>query len=161
MSPLVWDLGHIAAYEDLWLAHRHRGPPDAAPDLAEVYDAFETPRAVGASCRCWPEARQYMDAVRGRTLDVLDRRFGDGIHEMVLRHEHQHNETMLQTLRLARLAAYRRGDPVARRRRHWRWPQAAWKRWRFPAARSPWARAAMASPSTTSARGTRPMSAAT
>ena len=22
MSPLVWDLGHIAAYEDLWLAHR-------------------------------------------------------------------------------------------------------------------------------------------
>ena len=25
MSPLVWDLGHIAAYEDLWLAHRHAG----------------------------------------------------------------------------------------------------------------------------------------
>ncbi len=22
MSPLAWDLGHIAAYEDLWLAHR-------------------------------------------------------------------------------------------------------------------------------------------
>ncbi len=25
MSPLVWDLGHIAAYEDLWLAHRVGG----------------------------------------------------------------------------------------------------------------------------------------
>ena len=25
MSPLAWDLGHIAAYEDLWLAHRHGG----------------------------------------------------------------------------------------------------------------------------------------
>ena len=25
MSPLVWDLAHIAAYEDLWLAHRHGG----------------------------------------------------------------------------------------------------------------------------------------
>ena len=25
MSPLVWDLGHIAAYEDLWLAHRLGG----------------------------------------------------------------------------------------------------------------------------------------
>ena len=23
MSPLVWDLAHIAAYEDLWLGHRH------------------------------------------------------------------------------------------------------------------------------------------
>nr|MBA3327967.1 DinB family protein [Solirubrobacterales bacterium] len=25
MSPLDWDLGHIAAYEDLWLVHRHGG----------------------------------------------------------------------------------------------------------------------------------------
>jgi iron(II)-dependent oxidoreductase len=31
MSPLVWDLGHIAAYEDLWLAHRHGGTRAAAP----------------------------------------------------------------------------------------------------------------------------------
>ena len=31
MSPLVWDLGHIAAYEDLWLAHRHGGHGAAAP----------------------------------------------------------------------------------------------------------------------------------
>ena len=25
MSPLAWDLGHIAAYEDLWLVHRFGG----------------------------------------------------------------------------------------------------------------------------------------
>ena len=46
MSPLVWDLGHIAAYEDLWLAHRHGGKALLRPDLADSYDAFETPRAV-------------------------------------------------------------------------------------------------------------------
>ena len=46
MSPLAWDLGHIAAYEDLWLAHRHAGLELLRPDLAGVYDAFETPRAV-------------------------------------------------------------------------------------------------------------------
>src|ERR1700689_1560208 len=45
MSPLVWDLGHIAAYEDLWLAHRHGGVSLLRPDLADLYDAFETPRA--------------------------------------------------------------------------------------------------------------------
>src|SRR5471030_969981 len=45
MSPLVWDLGHIAAYEDLWLAHRHGGLPLLHAELAEVYDAFETPRS--------------------------------------------------------------------------------------------------------------------
>src|SRR3954471_5520121 len=46
MSPLVWDLAHIAAYEDLWLCGRHGGRPLLHPDLAAMYDAFETPRAV-------------------------------------------------------------------------------------------------------------------
>src|SRR5258708_6035212 len=46
MSPLVWDLGHIAAYEDLWLAHRLGGIALLRPELAALYDAFETPRAV-------------------------------------------------------------------------------------------------------------------
>src|SRR4051812_49684336 len=45
MSPLAWDLGHIAAYEDLWVCHRAAGLPMLHPHLAEVYDAFETPRA--------------------------------------------------------------------------------------------------------------------
>jgi iron(II)-dependent oxidoreductase len=46
MSPLTWDLAHIAAYEDLWLCHRHGGRPLLHPELAATYDAFETPRAV-------------------------------------------------------------------------------------------------------------------
>src|SRR6266702_6637668 len=46
MSPLAWDLGHIAAYEDLWLAHRHGGLELLRGDLADAYDAFETPRSV-------------------------------------------------------------------------------------------------------------------
>src|SRR5438067_13887906 len=45
MSPLVWDLGHIAAFEDLWLCHRYAGLELLREDLAEIYDAFETPRA--------------------------------------------------------------------------------------------------------------------
>ena len=45
MSPLVWDLGHIAAYEDLWLDQRLAGLELLRADLAELYDAFETPRA--------------------------------------------------------------------------------------------------------------------
>ncbi len=45
MSPLVWDLAHIAAYEDLWLVHRYGERPLLRDDLADTYDAFETPRA--------------------------------------------------------------------------------------------------------------------
>src|ERR687888_1141889 len=46
MSPLVWDLAHIAAYEDLWAVHRLGGEPLLHEELAATYDAFETPRAV-------------------------------------------------------------------------------------------------------------------
>src|SRR5689334_1339095 len=51
MSPLVWDLAHIAAYEDLWLCGRHGGRPLLHPELAAMYDAFETPRAVRGGLR--------------------------------------------------------------------------------------------------------------
>jgi iron(II)-dependent oxidoreductase len=107
MSPLVWDLAHIAAYEDLWLAHRYGGLPLLRPDLAELYDAFETPRAVRGEVELLdPEqARAYLRDVRARSAQVLAQRgVGDGtIYELVLRHELQHSETMRQTLALAGL----------------------------------------------------------
>jgi iron(II)-dependent oxidoreductase len=110
MSPLVWDLGHIAAFEDLWLVHRDGDRPMLRPDLVDVYDAMETPRADrGELPFLGPQAaREYMDQVRACALELAERRgTGDGIlHELVVRHEQQHNETMLQTLQLARLRDY-------------------------------------------------------
>jgi iron(II)-dependent oxidoreductase len=104
MSPLVWDLGHIAAFEDLWLAHRGAGLSLLRPDLADVYDAFETPRAQRGDLPYLrrTEALGYLEQVReriaGLAIDPL-------LHELVLRHEQQHTETMLQTMELARLPA--------------------------------------------------------
>src|SRR5271154_2536313 len=107
MSPLAWDLGHIAAYEDLWLAHRHAEMPLLRPDLADLYDAFETPRAVRGEIEALgaDEARGYLQEVRARTADALrSRGVGDGfVCEMVVRHELQHSETMRQTLAIAGL----------------------------------------------------------
>lgn len=107
MSPLVWDLGHIAAYEDLWLAHRHGGLELLRPDLADCYDAFETPRAVRGEIEALgvADARAYLEEVSARTSEVISRRgLGDGVVcEMVLRHELQHSETMRQTLDIAGL----------------------------------------------------------
>src|SRR5919199_1537447 len=80
LSPLVWDLAHIAAYEDLWLVHRHA------------------------------ETLAYLDAVRERTLATLERCGPDPVlHEMVLRHELQHTETMRQALAIGGLLPP--GDP--------------------------------------------------
>jgi len=107
MSPLVWDLGHIAAFEDLWIVHRFGSEPLLHEELADVYDAFETPRAGRGELPFLrpPEAREYLLEVRERALDVIERQgIGDGvIAELILRHEQQHNETMLQTIQLAQL----------------------------------------------------------
>ncbi len=110
MSPLVWDLGHIAAFEDLWLVHRYGNRPLVREDLMDVYDAMETPRARRGELPFLrpSEARDYLDEVREQTLEVIDERgIGDGfLHELVLRHEQQHTETMLQTLQLAQLEGF-------------------------------------------------------
>jgi gamma-glutamyl hercynylcysteine S-oxide synthase len=101
MSPLAWDLGHVAAYEDLWLGHRVGGEPLLRPGLAELYDAFETPRAVRADLDFLrgEELRAYMAEVRERALRAPDGQ--EELVELVLRHELQHTETMLQAMALA------------------------------------------------------------
>src|SRR3954470_11682696 len=104
MSPLSWDLGHVAAYEDLWLNQRLAGRELLREDLAALYDAFETPRTVRGDLQFLrgAELREYMAAVRRRALEAP---VGDGeLHELVIRHELQHTETMLQAMTLAGIA---------------------------------------------------------
>jgi gamma-glutamyl hercynylcysteine S-oxide synthase len=105
MSPLVWDLGHIAAYEDLWCVHRLGGRPLLRPGFAAVYDAAETPRAVRAGVELLDHggALAYLAEVRERTLEVLGERGPHELHELVVRHELQHTETMRQALFLGGL----------------------------------------------------------
>ena len=107
MSPLVWDLGHIAAFEDLWLVHRFGGRPLLRDDLADVYDAFETPRAGRGDLPSCARPRRATTSPRSaRACAQRDRRsagVGDGADRTswCIRHEQQHNETMLQTMQLA------------------------------------------------------------
>jgi gamma-glutamyl hercynylcysteine S-oxide synthase len=106
MSPLVWDLAHIAAYEDLWLVHRFGGAPLLRPDLAARYDAFETPRTIRGEIELLDTAgaQEYLAAVRAHALALLDGRAADPVlHEMVVRHELQHTETMRQAMELGGL----------------------------------------------------------
>src|SRR3712207_5310521 len=105
MSPLVWDLGHIAAYEDLWAVHRLGREPLLRPDLAQLYDAFETPRPARAEMALpgYDESLDYLARVRERTVRVMERTGPHELHELVLRHELQHTETMRQALFLGSL----------------------------------------------------------
>jgi gamma-glutamyl hercynylcysteine S-oxide synthase len=107
LSPLVWDLAHLGQQEDLWLLRRGdaRRPGLLPPAVEALYDAFTHPRAVRDRLPLLPpvEARAFCHEVRGRVLDRLDA-LGDGDDPfdfaMVVSHEQQHDETMLQTLQI-------------------------------------------------------------
>src|SRR6266480_2737983 len=82
MSPLAWDLGHIAAYEDLWIAHRHAGLALLRPELMDAYDAFETPRSIRGEIEVLApaDAFAYLDAVRARAREAIATGgVGDGV----------------------------------------------------------------------------------
>jgi iron(II)-dependent oxidoreductase len=45
MSPILWDLGHIAAFEELWL-HQNMSGPIRFAEMPGTYNPFEHPRAT-------------------------------------------------------------------------------------------------------------------
>ncbi|HSK49683.1 MAG TPA: SUMF1/EgtB/PvdO family nonheme iron enzyme [Solirubrobacterales bacterium] len=113
LSPLAWDLGHIANFEELWLVQTIGGREPLHGDLGRLYDAIENPRKTRGELPILRDAelRSYMADVRERALEVLgeveigpdaeDPLLRDGfVYEMLLAHELQHHETMLQLLQL-------------------------------------------------------------
>ena len=115
LSPLAWDLAHIAAYEDLWLVQEHAGRPALMPDLSTAYDAIATPRAIRGQIEALdaPGAIAFLEAVRERTLEAAQAEgVSEELFEMVVRHEQQHMETMCQAVLLAALGNF---DPPYRR----------------------------------------------
>ena len=103
MSPLVWDLAHIGWFEELWLLRRGGGEP-ALEGFDDLYDAFRHERAERSSLPILKpaEARAYLESVRRQTLEVLED--DSYVNGLVLQHELQHQETMLQTLQLSGVA---------------------------------------------------------
>jgi len=113
LSPLAWDLGHIANFEELWLVQTIGGREPLHGDLGRLYDAIENPRRTRGELPILRDAelRAYLADVRERTLEVLeeveigpeveDPLLRDGfVYELLLAHELQHNETMLQLLQM-------------------------------------------------------------
>jgi gamma-glutamyl hercynylcysteine S-oxide synthase len=109
MSPLVWDLAHIGWQEELWLLRDNnpQRPGLLAPDVERLYDAFRNPRASRVDLPLMPptDARAYCATVRDTALERLDALTDDDSEAtfnfgLVISHENQHDETMLQALNL-------------------------------------------------------------
>jgi iron(II)-dependent oxidoreductase len=112
LSPIVWDLGHIASFEDLWISHSGFGEPLLREQLGDVYDPGAAPRSKRGELPYLrsEDALAYMGDVRERALDLLDDADVSSdsspllrdafVFDLVMRHEQQHTETILQTLQL-------------------------------------------------------------
>ncbi|TPG29499.1 ergothioneine biosynthesis protein EgtB [Mycolicibacterium hodleri] len=118
MSPLVWDLAHIGWQEEMWLLRGNdaRRPGLLSTEVERLYDAFAHSRASRVDLPLLPpaDARAFCDTVRAKALDALDvlpAEDGTGVDPafvfgLVVSHENQHDETMLQALSI------RTGPPV-------------------------------------------------
>src|SRR3954468_8037575 len=127
MSPIIWDIGHIAHFEELWLTQNLDGPIRFT-EMPGLYNPFEHPRATRASLSLpsLPEMMQRLREIRSRVLERLERvEFdetnplleGAYVYNMVLQHEYQHNETILQTLQLKKGQPYQAPRAVSFPRR--------------------------------------------
>ena len=111
LSPLVWDLAHIGHQEELWLLRTLHDEQPTERRFDDIYNACEHERSErgGLGLLAPADAYDYVAHVRGRVLRRLPtERFPDDeplrrggyAHHMVIQHEHQHNETMLQALQI-------------------------------------------------------------
>src|SRR3982751_5724784 len=116
MGPILWDLGHIAQFEALWLDRNLYGKVEFV-EMPGMYNPFDHPRRERGALPL-PTLDATLDAmaeIRERVLERLERvdlasddaLLRDGyVYQMVLQHEYQHKETMLQTLQLKTGAPY-------------------------------------------------------
>src|ERR1019366_4262991 len=113
-------------FEELWLTQNLDGPI-AFSEMPGMYNPFEHPRATRAALPIPPfsEMLGRLAEIRARVLERLDTMefdesnpllAGGYVYHMVLQHEYQHNETILQTLQLKQGDPYR--APRAIRKEH-------------------------------------------
>ena len=125
LSPMVWDLGHLAHFEELWLCQQIADLEPLQPEFASMFDAVSNPRPTRKDLPL-PVARSlwsYMSQVRQQAIEVLhdlpavsrsrsllEHGF---VYELVAEHEEQHQETVLQLLQVLDSPSYL---PAVRRR---------------------------------------------
>ncbi|RKG88020.1 ergothioneine biosynthesis protein EgtB [Corallococcus terminator] len=122
MSPLVWDVAHVANYEEQWLLRALGAQAFTDPAFDAIYDAFRHPRSTRSTLpllepeAAWAYATRVREAVRAH-LEVLPVESADPllaggyVFGMVAQHEQQHAETLAATLQLMTHGEYHPVEP--------------------------------------------------
>lgn len=118
MGPIIWDLGHIGHFEELWLTRNVSGVIEFG-EMPGMFNPFEHPRRTRGELDLptLEETRASLAHIRTQVLERLEDititeeshpLLRDGyVYAMVAQHEYQHGETILQTLQL------KQGEPYA------------------------------------------------
>jgi iron(II)-dependent oxidoreductase len=127
MSPIAWDLGHIAQFERQWLlpgASESAALDDDPAQLSALYDALLTPRAdrsklpLPAFSEVWKRMKHVRQLVEERFSGSLEPEgagrsstsalpAGEFSLALVAQHEAQHQDTILQAIALRDDLEYR------------------------------------------------------
>src|ERR687889_2370301 len=72
LSPILWDLGHIAYFEELWLTRNLSGPIEFV-EMPGLYNPFEHPRKERGSLALpgLTHCLTVMEEIRRRVLERL------------------------------------------------------------------------------------------
>ncbi|WNG22575.1 ergothioneine biosynthesis protein EgtB [Cystobacter fuscus] len=111
MSPIVWDVAHVANHEEQWLLRALGAPALTGPDVDALYDALRHPRATRVHLPLLSPAQALAYAARVREASLAWLRElsehsdapllrGGFVFGMVAQHEQQHLETIAATLQL-------------------------------------------------------------
>ena len=120
MSPIAWDLGHIAQFEEQWLVPAAPGAA-ARSETAALYDALATPRAerskleLPAVSELWQRLgsvrqrveQHFVGAAGSESALVNELPAGEFSLPLTVQHEAQHQEIILQAIALRDDLPYR------------------------------------------------------
>lgn len=123
LSPILWDLEHIAEFEALWLV-RALDPSGSQDGLPTDFDAIATPRSErgGLSLPGREDVLRHLRSIRREALAHLRKvdlapesglASGGFAYRLVTQHEYQHQETILQAISLMDDVVY---EPAVRQR---------------------------------------------
>ena len=110
LSPIAWDLAHVAEFEEMWLVRTVDALVSGADPsgLHPEYDAIQTPRSERGRLSLPPRGRilERLEHVRKESLRRLRATELEGhplledgfVYHLLAQHEAQHQETFLQAI---------------------------------------------------------------
>jgi iron(II)-dependent oxidoreductase len=101
VNPLLWEVGHLGWFQELWTLRQARGGAPLLPDGDALYDSAKVAHETRWDLPLVPRARvlAYLEEVLERSLDALAQE-PEGrsyFHELALAHEDMHGEALVYT----------------------------------------------------------------